>query len=479
MAWYDELRDLKARHDSAIIVRKFAERGIDIGGVASPGGGVAFMYATDRFLAREQYLGEVGVDRGGQAIQDAHRRRSVLDVLRENGVQNVEVRRVVRDVVVVHLHPDREEREQRDALFFLERLNEEFGAGIATLDHVLTTAPGNPTHCPATEPQEVYDPKPYPPVCPGRGGDGVRIFVADTGIVKATVNGPHCPWLAGVTGDDDPSIAADGTILPYGGHGTFTAGVIRCMAPGTEIMVGVVFDIAGSALESDFVPKLNQGFAYGAEIFQVTIASQTMDNLPLMAFEAWMEDLHQHQGVVCVVPAGNNDSRVPCWPAAFPRMISVGALSTDWCSRAYFSNYGGWVDVYAPGQNLVNAFATGPYTCEVTPFAGEVRTFTDMAQWSGTSFSTPIVTGLIAARMTRCGESGQEAAAALLAKARAQAIPGVGPVLLPCCDDDDQHHGERCGHGCGGGHGVGHGGGHGRCGGDCCGGHGRHGHRPR
>ena len=212
---------------------------------------------------------------------------------------------------------------------------------------------------------------------------------------------------------------------------------------------GIVFDIAGSALESDFVPKLNQGFAYGAEIFQVTIASQTMDNLPLMAFEAWMEDLHQHKGAVCVVPAGNNDSRVPCWPAAFPRMISVGALSTDWCSRAYFSNYGGWVDVYAPGQNLVNAFATGSYTCEVTPFAGEVRTFTDMAQWSGTSFSTPIVTGLIAARMARCGESGQEAAAALLAKARAQAIPGVGPVLLPCCDDDDdQRHGERCGHGC-------------------------------
>ena len=307
----------------------------------------------------------------------------------------------------------------------------------------------------------MYDPRPYPPVCPGTGGDGVRIYVADTGIVPETVT--NCPWLDGVTGDDDPSIAADGTILHYGGHGTFVAGVIRSMAPGAEIVVKNVFDTAGSALESDFVPKLSEGFAYGAEIFHVTVASPTMNRLPLMAFEAWMEHLRQHKGVVCVVPAGNNEERKPCWPGGFPGIISVGALSTDWRSRAYFSNYGGPVDVYAPGQNLVNAFATGAYTCEVAPFAGEVRNFSGMAQWSGTSFSTPIVTGLIAARMARCGESGQEAAAALLAQARAQAIPGLGPVLLPCCDDDDDHrHGGRCGHGhgcdCGGrGHGHGHG----------------------
>jgi Subtilase family len=520
VAWHENLRRDDVRDEAALIVRAFADRGIDIGGVVTQDGEIGVMYATDRLLAREQYLGEAGVDRGPQDIGDAHRRRSVLDILRQAGVTRVEVRRVIRDVVVVLLNPEVQEEPRReegpegtdataegsegnpegddrpiegerpeppegerpDALFLVERIQEEFGPRVVALDTLMTAAQGHPSRCPATEPQETYDPHPYPPVCPGNGGDGVRIYVADTGIVQDTVTNPDCPWLAGVTGDDDPNVAP-GAISPYGGHGTFVAGVIRCMAPGSEIVVKSVFDTVGSALESEFVPKLYEGFAFGAEIFHITVASPTMGNLPLMAFEAWMEDLHQYKGVACVVPAGNSDSRLPYWPAAFPGMISVGALATDWRSRAYFSDYGGWVDVYAPGENLVNGFARGLFKCQVAPYAGEERTFSGMAQWSGTSFSSPIVTGLIAARMTRCGESAKDAAAALLAKARAQAIPGVGPVLFPDCDGDercrrcggrgghcgcrgDYGHGHGCGcgaeHGCGGGCGAEHG-----CGGGC------------
>ena len=184
----------------------------------------------------------------------------------------------------------------------------------------------------------------------------------------------------------------------------------------------------------------------------------TRKNIPLLALEAWLELLRPYKGVVCVAPAGNNYTRRPSWPGAFPDVLSVGALATDWRHRADFSNYGGWVDVYAPGENLINAYRQryvhlpDPAQCR----AG--TTFSGLAQWSGTSFSAPIVTGMIAARMARCGESAREAAAALLAKARSQTIPGVGPVLFPECHGGD----ERCG--CGGDGGCGCGCGCGRCG---------------
>lgn len=447
MTWYQDLQNPVARDEATIIVEEFGRRGVTIGGVAQDGG-VGFMYAEGQLLAREQYLGNLEAP------------------LARRGFQARVARRVIKDIVLLDILPvesggksadgndsapqgndenregnggqpdgngDTAEDGQPPLVRLVNAIEAELGLGIVTLNHVLSVQ-GSPHPCPATEPQEVHDPKPYPPRCP-RGGARVRIYVADTGWVSDTAT--TCPWLNGVSGDNDPRVEADRTILHYGAHGTFVAGVIRCLAPEAEIVVKNVFNIAGSALEADFVPELRKGFDYGAEIFHLTVASPTMHNRPLLAFGTWLEELRQHKGVVCVVAAGNNGSWLPSWPAAFRGVISVGALSADRRRRAGFSNYGSWVDVYAPGEDLVNAFATGRYKCQVFPYAGNVRTFSGMAQWSGTSFSTPVVTGLIAARMARRGESAEQASAALLAGADAQTIPGVGPVLLPSCGGKD------------------------------------------
>lgn len=289
--------------------------------------------------------------------------------------------------------------------------------------------------------------EPYPGICTENSGEGVLVYIADTGLLEHA-EAEH-PWLDGVQRALDPYgnlqpwdpaqalDPVDGVMrIPhYAGHGTFVAGAMRCMAPKSDVIVSNVFKVAGSSLESHFVRQLRHALGLGVDIFNLSITAPTRADLPLKAFERWLRLLHQYKGVVCVVAAGNDGSRRPCWPAAFPHMVSVGALSADWRDRADFSNYGGWVDVYAPGRDLINAFATGSYRCDEDPYKDQIRNFYGMAKWSGTSFSTPLVTGLIAARMWRTGENGQEAAAALLAQARAQAIPGLGAVLLPCGHD--------------------------------------------
>jgi hypothetical protein len=481
--WYSALAS-EAAAEAKIIVDAFGARKIEIGGAADSAedddnmhpDGIAFMYAKGRILVREQYLGGAGVPPGPKPIRDAAKQRGVLDILRENRIEQVEVTRVVRDIVLIRWdpHPGKGTRrhEPPDVPDLLKLIDAELGEAIATPDHPLTAAQ-HLSPCSATEPEPVYPTAgPYPPLCRA-GGARVRIFVADTGLVRGWAE--TYPWLAGVQGDVDPRDNPGGAILPYGGHGTFVAGVLRAIAPEAQIRVANVFDTAGSALDSEVAQRLNAtAFRFGFEILHLTASCMTRKNIPLPALGTWLEQLRAYKGVACVAPAGNNPTRRPSWPGAFPDVLSVGALATDCHHRADFSNYGGWVDVYAPGQNLINAYGRGTYTYQIPPQTGQA-TFSGLAQWSGTSFSAPIVTGLIADRMARCGESAREAAAALLAKARAQTSPGVGPVLLPCCDDDCGRCGcgERCGCGCGGGGGCGGGERCGCGGGRGCGAHGR------
>lgn len=422
-----------------------AQRNLTIVDVPAPDGGIEYMYAEGQLLVRDRYVQDVfQVFNPGVKFSDRLVRQIVpgISLLTQDETIPAGKRRAVPDV--------------------LDTIDQRLGQGIATPNHVFTVAPIGP--CPATEPEEVYyGIEPFPSVCLANSGAGVLIYVADTGLLQdADVD--H-PWLNGVTRalrpngtpqDWDPAgVTLNGvtTIPPYAGHGTFVAGLIRCMAPEADVIVSNIFKVAGSQLEGDLGAELDRALGLGVDVFNLSITATTRHELSPLGFGGFLRRLRHYQGVVCVVAAGNNGSRKPCWPAALPGMVSVGALGADWRGRATFSNYGHWVKVYAPGRDLINAYATGPYTCQDFPYTNDVRNFWGMSRWSGTSFSTPIVTGLVAARMSRTGETGKEAAAALLAEGRAHAIPGVGPVLLPCgghCDESSGrpccHEVGRCGH---------------------------------
>ncbi len=322
-----------------------------------------------------------------------------------------------------------------DVPLVLETLDDRLGFGVATPDHVLYVCggQGGAGCCPATEPEEPPSRKPFPPVSKDTcAGSGVMVSVVDTGWWPEAATSGVSSWLAGVEGDVEdvyPDPSQPDAITHYAGHGTFIAGVVRCLAPSTEVRVEGFLTHGGAIFESEMVAQLVETMALGPDIISLSAGTVTRGHGASLAFQVFYENyLSQVKNTVLVAAAGNDSTRAPFWPAAFPWTISVGATNAAG-ARADYSNFGSWVDLYARGSDLVNAFPTGTYTCSEPPHAGEVRTFKGMAQWSGTSFSTPVVAGLIAARMSATGLSARHAAEQLMDEARAGAVPGIGPFL--------------------------------------------------
>ncbi|MFK4084651.1 S8 family peptidase [Kribbella sp. NPDC020789] len=312
---------------------------------------------------------------------------------------------------------------------FLKYADLRLGRGVVTPEHLFYVVP-SVSPCPATEPEEVDAGTAPKPVVEDKTttGIGVKVVVLDVGWSEA----PAADWLNGVTGEPEDAFDSSGLIKPYAGHGTFIAGVVRSMAREAEVVVQSYFTTAGAIWEFDLAAALDEVLDLAPDIISLSAGTRTRFDLPPLGLDVFVESrLNRVNGLVLVAAAGNESTRDYFWPAAFPETVGVGALDEGETGRAGFSNFGGWVDVYAPGENLTNAFLTGEYHCTEPPHTGEVRKFDGMARWSGTSFATPLVAGLIAGRMSRTGENALQAADGLLAYALGQAITGVGPVLKP------------------------------------------------
>jgi hypothetical protein len=403
-------------------------------------GQVDYLYRKDTILTREQDRDRVGIALRQILIDRAGIQFAAGEELPQERV-SAGVFRIMVPPAQLPL-PD-----------ILDILDGELRPGVATLDHLVYVC-GYP--CPATEPEVVppgtVDPFPPPGLnsggsrpChrvpgPGCDGNGVFVSIVDTGLVSGADS--H-PWLAGVDGAPEEAYdpPGSGSIRPYAGHGTFAAGVMRCMAPRASAYVEAGFNITGAGAAANFEsmlpPSLEDAIDRDPDILVFTFTTSTRGDQALLIFEDFYERrIRPLKGLAVLAPAGNDGWSRPMWPAASHEVISVGALAADWRNRAYFSNYGRWVDVYAPGQDLINAFPAGTYVTSEPP-AGQHRQFDGMAKWSGTSFSTPLVAGLIAARMSATGENARQAADSLLRLACDQAIPGVGAVLYPgqaCCE---------------------------------------------
>lgn len=378
------------------------------------------LYRRSRLLVRDADLARVDAVLGGDptTVQDRVDRSTDADGPRMvNGLTSYVV------------------QPERTTLEALELIDRELGVGVATPDHLLYVT-SNAGCCPATEPEQADRTTPDPPVNTDAttSGRGVLVSVVDTGLQTGLVESSPHTWVRGIEGDPETSDPA--RLRHYVGHGTFVAGVVRTMAPQAQVYVDGFLPTGGAVYESEIIRQLGEALERVPDIICLSAGAWTRRGLPLMSFEVFYETRLRHlSGTVLVAAAGNDGNRGPFWPAAFPWALAVGALDADGpegATRAWYTNYGSWVDVYARGTDVVNVFPEGEYFYEEAPHKGQTATFAGgLATWSGTSFATPLVAGLIAGRMSRTGENAQDAAAALRLLAREHAQPGVGPILRP------------------------------------------------
>jgi hypothetical protein len=357
-----------------------------------------------------------------------------------------------------------------DVELVLSTVNRERRAPMATRMHLVGIADVN--SCPNDEPEPVvpYGVEQLNPRLADRisAHQEVRVVVVDTGLVSDYTD--HC-WMRDVEGLAKPvEVGQDGVLLQYVGHGTHIASIIKAVAPNAVVHVdnALAGHRAGTATEVELANRLSEILEdRRPHIISLSAGTNTEEEKELKSMKGFMDAL-KDSGTMLVAAAGNNGSSHHFYPAAYASMpeyqdavLSVGALRSDGTDRACFSNHGDWVRVYAPGERLTAAFTTATYryqhstsssclhhtdypcTCKVPRHTGALsagRTsadttgFTGLARWSGTSFSTPCVVGMLVNQMLLTKEEDpREAAKALVGGHTVQVATEKGalPSLLP------------------------------------------------
>jgi hypothetical protein len=247
-------------------------------------------------------------------------------------------------------------------------------------------------------------------------GSGVRIAVLDTGIdLDHPALAPKLARRAGgsllgrdfVDGDADPSERGSRADRGFG-HGTHVAGLAALVAPAARLMpvrvldrqgrgnTWVLAEALGWAVDPDGDPATDDGahvINLSLGTLQRTELLKTVAELASCNFDDDDDDFEDpgfdddrtrcgrgHAAVVTVAAGNSGSATEQQFPAAedVKGVLSLTA-STEADRLASFSNRGGWIQLAAPGAEVVSTVPGGGY-----------------GSWSGTSMAAPLAAGTVA-----------------------------------------------------------------------------------
>ncbi len=241
------------------------------------------------------------------------------------------------------------------------------------------------------------------------GSSDVIVAMIDTGVDYSHRDLQSNMWvneaeLNGINGQDDDKNDYIDDIYGYNfiynnsdpaddhGHGTHCAGIVAARGNNnldiagicwsTKIMALKFLGSSGEGTTADVVLALYYAVENGADIISNSWGSNSESNALKDAI-----DYAQSQGVILVAAAGNNNSNSPHYPGGYENVLSVTATDAD-DNKWSLSNYGDWVDIAAPGVDILSLKADGT--------SQGVSYNPSTAILSGTSMAAPHIAGACA-----------------------------------------------------------------------------------
>lgn len=231
------------------------------------------------------------------------------------------------------------------------------------------------------------------------GSPNVVVAVIDTGVDTAHPDLAAAIWTNPYDAPDGQDndgnglvddvhgwnfVSRNADLTDQTGHGTHLAGLIAAqrndgsgvagIASGVKIMPLVVGALAPA---SAVIEAIYYAATHGAHVVNMSFGgSETISGV------RGAIDYARARGVLLVASAGNASNDAYNYPAVYQDVLAVAATDLN-DRRAMLSSYGRWVDISAPGQDVLSTFPLR--------LAGN-----GYAVVSGTSQATPIVAGVAA-----------------------------------------------------------------------------------